>query len=125
MRSVVLLALLVIIPATVSAQTATLRIQVRTEDGPVPDVEVVVNGTTHKTDAQGMLVVTLPSGHAEIVVVKEGFAPTSASVELQSSQQQPVVVDLNRGPSQLRSTSRYPPRVQTNGLRTCPCVSKS
>ena len=86
--------------AVAFAQTATVRVEVRSEAGPVRDADVVINGTTHKTDAQGVVVLTLPPGHTDIVVVKEGFAPASAfSVDLQANQQQPVVIELNRGAS--------------------------
>jgi len=82
--------------ATVFAQTATVRVEVRSEDGPVRDAEVVVNSATQKTDAQGVTVFTVAPGSIEIVVVKEGFTPASASVDVQPNQQQPVTIDLNR-----------------------------
>jgi hypothetical protein len=63
----------------VSAQTATLHIEVRSDAGPVMGAEVVVNGTTYKTDAQGVTTMTLPPGPVAIVVVKEGFASSSLS----------------------------------------------
>src|SRR5436190_2298364 len=99
MRAFLLSMLFALHAATAWAQSATLRIEVRSEDGPVREADVFVNGTPHKTDAQGVAVVTLAPGHTDIVVVKEGFAPASASVELQANQQQPVVIRLNRGAS--------------------------
>lgn len=99
MRSLALAVLLTLHAAATFAQTATVRVEVRSDAGPIRDAEVVINGMTYKTDAQGTVVVTLPPGHTEIVVVKEGFAPASASVELQANQQQPVVIELNRGAS--------------------------
>ena len=81
------------------AQTATLHIEVRSGTGPVGGADVVVNGTTHQTDGRGVSIVTLAPGHVEIVVVKEGFAAASASVDVQANQQQPVVIELTRGPS--------------------------
>ena len=99
MRCCLLVFCIALSVATASAQTATVRIEVRSGDGPVRDAQVVVNGTTHSTDAEGVTTFTLPPGHADIVVVKEGFAPASASVELQANQGQPVVIQLNRGSS--------------------------
>jgi outer membrane receptor for ferrienterochelin and colicins len=96
MRSLVPVVLLAL-HAAAFAQTATVRVEVRSDVGPVHDAEVVINGTTHKTDGQGVVVVTLPPGHVDIVVVKEGFAPASASVDVRANQQQPVVIELNRG----------------------------
>jgi len=82
---------------TLAAQeSARLRIQVRSEAGPVRDAEVVINGVTQKTDAQGLALFTLAPGHAEIVVVKNGFAPTSASVDLAAQQDQAIVLELSR-----------------------------
>jgi outer membrane receptor for ferrienterochelin and colicins len=78
---------------------ARIRIEVRSEAGPVRDADVVINGTTQKTDAQGVSAFTIPAGHVEIVVVKDGFAAASASVDLAASQQQTIVVDLNRAAS--------------------------
>ena len=86
-------------PAQAAAQTATVRVEVRSDDGPVRDAEVVVNSVTQKTDAQGVTMFTVPAGRVEIVVVKEGFAPASASMDVQPNQQQPVIVELNRGAS--------------------------
>jgi iron complex outermembrane receptor protein len=75
---------------------ARLRIEVRSDAGPVRDADVVVNGTTLKTDSQGVTAFTVPPGRIEIVVVKVGFAAASASVDLAAAQQQTIVVDLNR-----------------------------
>ena len=80
-------------------QAARLRIEVRSEAGPVRNADVVVNGTTQKTDAQGVTTFTLPPGDTQIVVVGEGFAPASASVDLVARQQQTIVIDLNRAAS--------------------------
>jgi iron complex outermembrane receptor protein len=99
MRGFVLVALFMWPPPAALAQTAAVRIEVRGDGGPVRDAEVVVSGTTYRTDATGVVAIALPAGHTEIVVVKEGFAPASVSVDLQVNQQQPVVIELNRGAS--------------------------
>ena len=99
MRSLVCGVLLALHAAGAFAQTATVRIEVRSDAGPVRDADVVINGTTYRTAAQGVVVVTLPPGQTDIVVVKEGFAPAAVSVDLQASQQQRVVIELNRGAS--------------------------
>ena len=83
----------------VAAQNATLRVEVRSDTGPIRDVDIVINGVTYRTDAQGLSSIAVAPGHVEIVVVKEGFTPTSASVDVQANQQQPVLVELTRGAS--------------------------
>src|ERR1700712_3921146 len=75
---------------------ARLRIEVRSEAGPVRDADVGINGTTRKTEGQGVTAFTIPPGHVDMVVVKGGFAAASASLDLAGSQQQTIVVDLNR-----------------------------
>jgi len=99
MRALILAVFWTLLAGAASAQTATMRVEVRTDAGPVQGADVVIGGQTYKTDALGVVVVTLPPGHTEIVVVKEGFAPASASVELEAGQQQPVAIRLNRGAS--------------------------
>jgi len=87
-------------PGIVPAQDSVhLRIEVRSEDGPTPDADVVVNGRTQKTDAQGITIFALAPGHAEIVVVKNGFAPASASLDLAPGREQTVTIELTRMPS--------------------------
>jgi outer membrane receptor for ferrienterochelin and colicins len=97
MRRLLVGTLLLLNVATVVAQeSARLRVEVRSDDDPIRDADVVVNGSTQKTDAQGVTVFSLAPGHAEIVVAKNGFAPASASVDLSADQQQTIVIDLNR-----------------------------
>jgi outer membrane receptor for ferrienterochelin and colicins len=83
----------------VAQESARLRIEVRSDDGPVHDADVAINGRIQKTDGDGTTLFTLPPGHVEIVVAKSGFAPASASVNLVANQQQTIVVELNRGAS--------------------------
>ena len=99
MRSLVLLVLFALNAPTAAAQNATLRVQVHSGDAPVAAADVIVNGTVYKTDTQGIANVTVLPGHVEIVVVKDGFAPASASVDVQANQQQPVAIALTRGAS--------------------------
>jgi len=88
--------LLVLNLSVVFAQNATVRVDVRAADRPVADADVVINGVTHKTDADGETRFSVAPGSIEIVVVKEGFTPTSVSVDVQENQQQPVLVQLTR-----------------------------
>ena len=94
-----IVAALCLIGSTIAAAQippTRLHVEVRSEDGPVRDAEVVVNGITQKTDAQGLTVFNLPPGQVEIVAVKSGFAPASASATLTADQPRTVTIDLNR-----------------------------
>jgi len=95
MREIAGIALLLCsVSSAAYGQTAALRIEVRHDGRPVPEAAVVVNGVTYTTDAHGIVVASLPPGTADIVVVKEGFAPATASVPLRAGREQPVIVDL-------------------------------
>jgi iron complex outermembrane receptor protein len=90
----------VLTAALVSAQVVVeLRIEVRSDDGPVADADVVVNGSTQRTDGRGFASLSLPPGHAEIVVAKAGFAPASAALDLLPNQPRSVVIELTRAAS--------------------------
>jgi iron complex outermembrane receptor protein len=94
-----LVGLLVLLNAGVvlAQATARLRIEVRSDEAPIANADVVINGLTQKTDAQGVTVFTVPLGQVEIAVAKEGFAPVSASVNVAADQG--VVIALTRVPS--------------------------
>src|SRR5215831_12461165 len=97
MRRLVVGILLVLRVGIVSAQTtATLQLEVRSDAGPVRDADVVINGKTYETNAQGVVIVTVSPGRVDLVVVKTGFAPASTSIDVQPAQQQPVVIQLTR-----------------------------
>jgi len=80
-------------------QAATLRVQVRASDKPIEDAEVVVAGTTHRTDAAGTATIAVMAGTVEIAVVKSGFAPATASVQVAADAARDVVVDLQAQPA--------------------------
>lgn len=86
---------------TIAAQnpTATIRVQVRASEKPVEDAEVVVAGTTHRTDASGTTTVTTAPGRVEVTVVKAGLAPATASLQVAAGAVQEVVVELQPQPT--------------------------
>ncbi len=97
MRRLIIAMVCLLNSAIGSAQeSARLRIEVRSEAGPVRDADVIVNGHTQKTDDRGVTAFILPPGHIEIVVIKDGFAAASASLDLSANQQQTIAIDLNR-----------------------------
>jgi outer membrane receptor for ferrienterochelin and colicins len=97
MRRLLVATLIVVNPWLVFAQPSVrLRIEVRTENGPVREADVVIHGVTIKTDAQGIAMFMLPPGPTEIVIMKNGFAPASAAVDVTPNQEQPVIIELTR-----------------------------
>ena len=103
MRLMVLMVIVLVCcpPATIGAQsqTATVRVQVRAGEKPVRDAEVVVAGTTYRTDAAGATTITTAPGTVLITVLKAGFAPTTASVQVAGGATQDVVVELQAQPT--------------------------
>ncbi len=99
MRCLIAAVLLTLHPAAASAQTTTVRVEVRSDAGPVRDADVVISGTTYKTDPQGLAVITVSPGTIEIVAVKEGFAPLTTAVTVAAGQQQSVEIELQKIPS--------------------------
>ena len=56
-------------------------------------------GTTHRTDAAGTTTIITVPGTVEITVLKSGFAPTTASVQVAAGATQDVVVELQAQPT--------------------------
>ena len=79
-------------------QTATLVIEVRSAGQPVAGADVIVGGTTSRTDKTGTVSISVPAGLTQITIVKEGFAPLTSSVTVAAGQRQPVLVDLQPQP---------------------------
>lgn len=89
-----LLFFLSVTPALAAQAPTTVRIEVRADAAPIADAEVVVNGVTFTTGADGVVTAPVPPGAVEITVVKEGFAPLTSSITVAAGQTQGVVVEL-------------------------------
>ena len=86
------------IPASAQAPT-TIRVEVHSDAVPVSDAEVIVNGMTYKTAADGIVTIPVTPGTVEITVLKEAFAAITSSVTVAAEQTQPVLVELQRQPT--------------------------
>jgi outer membrane receptor for ferrienterochelin and colicins len=87
--------------SAVAAQnpTATIRVQVRASEKPVEGAEVIVAGTTYRTDTSGATTVATAPGMVVVTVVKAGFAAATASVQVAAGAVQEVVVELQPQPT--------------------------
>lgn len=101
------------------AQGPNLRIEVRHAERAVADVTVLVNGTTHTTDVAGLVLVTVPPGPADLVVMKDGFAPLTTSVTVAPDRLREVVVELQPALSEevTVSATRTDKRLEDQPLR--------
>jgi iron complex outermembrane receptor protein len=78
---------------------ATLRVEVRSEGQPVEDADIVIQGSTYRTDASGRVDVVVAPGSTTVTVVKEGFVPASTPVTVTSGDRQDILVELQGQPT--------------------------
>lgn len=78
------------------AQTpqATVKVEVSSENGPVPAAEVKLNGQTAKTGPDGVVIVSVPIGALKVVVSKEGFLPSSTMLNIDSAKEWAVSIEM-------------------------------
>ena len=81
-------------PTFAAQQSATLRVEVRSEAGPVSGVDVVVNGVTFKTGLDGLVSIPVVPGRVDVTVLKDEFAPLSSSVTVAAGQTQSLLFEL-------------------------------
>src|SRR5690242_1030965 len=86
-------------PIAAQDPPAAIRVQVRASEKPVPDAQVIVAGTTYRTDATGTTTIVASAGLVDITVVKAGFAPATASVQVAAGAVQEVLVALQPQPA--------------------------
>ncbi|MBI3492668.1 MAG: TonB-dependent receptor [Acidobacteria bacterium] len=86
--------LIIVCARGASAQTASLRIEVRHDGAPIGGASVVVNGETMQTRADGVATIVVAPGNVQTVVVKEGFEPQSVSVEVRPGETRTLTIDL-------------------------------
>ena len=97
------LAIVLSLACGASAQTATsVVIEVHAGDAPIADAEVTVAGTSVKTDAKGIVRIPVTPGSIHILVMKEGFAPGSATVTVAAGQEQKILIELS--PAEIEET---------------------
>jgi iron complex outermembrane receptor protein len=73
---------------------ATIRVEVRTETGPVAGATVTVNGNTIQTDQNGVAVTAVPLGQVEVSVSQEGFLPAKTSVAVDEVREWQIAFEL-------------------------------
>ena len=81
------------------SQSGTIRVQVHDAGSPVEQAEVLVAGVAHQTDASGVVMITLAAGEAQLTIVKAGYVPATATVQVSAGNQQNVDVGLQPQPT--------------------------
>ncbi len=84
-----------LVGASASAQDPSIIVRVVADGSkPVAEASVVVNGTPHTTNADGIVAIAAQPGPVELVVTKEGFAPATAAFALKPGETREVIVEL-------------------------------
>jgi iron complex outermembrane receptor protein len=78
------------------AQDAVLHVEVRSGAAPVVNAAVSINGASHATDEQGLVILKVAAGTFTVIVEKEGFIPFQSTATVQSGQSQKIAVELQR-----------------------------
>ena len=95
------------------AASATIRVTVTTETGPVSGATVTINGTTVTTDANGFATAALPLGKVEIGIAKEGFFPAKTSLSVDAAREWQVNVELKLAEKVEEEVKVYATRTDT------------
>jgi iron complex outermembrane receptor protein len=74
---------------------AVVRVEVRSDGGPVAGAEVVLGGSSARTDERGLAALDTGPGNVEIKVTKPGFLPASASLVVEGPETVEMVVELH------------------------------
>lgn len=82
------------VPAYAQQPSATIRVEVRSEAGPVTGATVTVNSTLTLTDASGIAGGLVALGKVQIKVRKEGFFDATKSVIVDEPREWQVIVEL-------------------------------
>ena len=85
-----------------SQELGQIRVEVQTATKVAGDTEVVVSGAmtlTRLTDDAGVVVVRVPAGETQVMVVREGFLPATVTIDVVAGQTRVVRIELVEQPS--------------------------
>jgi outer membrane receptor for ferrienterochelin and colicins len=88
--------LILVLAASLQQQPrAVIDVVVTSDSGPIPRAQVVINGITSETNAEGRVTLQIAPGEVQITVIKEGFNPVTvtAAAVLGSPQLIPVALE--------------------------------
>ena len=92
------LAALLLSPGHASAQapTALLQIEVRSLGEAVAGASVQANGTTSRTDQNGIATPSTSPGPLDLTVTRDGYLPSTLSLTLADGERRTVSIELQR-----------------------------
>ena len=105
--------LLILVAATLLAQKLqqpTIRVEVKSDAGPIQDAEVSVSGHRVRTGEDGVAVLPATLGRVDISVTKEGFFPARTSLEVDAAREWPLQIELQPEQEQHEKVTVYATR---------------
>lgn len=92
---------------------ATIRVQARSERGPIAGAAVIVNGTSKQTDQNGVAILFAAPGNVEVRVTKPGFFEGAASLSVDQVREWRVIIELQPAQSEEQQITVYATRTDT------------
>ena len=105
--------LLILVAATTLAQMQqqpTIRLEVKSDGGPIPDAEVAVSGHRFRTGQDGVAVLPARLGQVDISVTKEGFFPARTSLDVDAVREWSLQIELQPEQEQHEKVTVYATR---------------
>ncbi len=91
-------------------QQATVRVEVRSDAGAVPDAEVTMSGHIARTGQDGVAVLPAALGYVDVSVSKKKFFPARISLDVDAAREWPLQVELQPQKEQQEQITVYATR---------------
>src|SRR4051812_25173485 len=92
---------------------ATIRVEVRSDAGPVQDVAVSAGGQSAETGADGIAILPTTLGRVIVGASKEGFFPARASLNIDAVRDWPLSIQLQPKEEKQEEVTVYATRTDT------------
>ncbi len=105
-------AILVLVAALARGQGVqpTVRVEVKSHEGPVPGAEVTANRQSGRTGRDGLAILPASLGHIEITITKEGFFPARTSLDIDANREWTIEIELQPQKEQQENVTVYATR---------------
>ncbi len=107
------LLLLMAMAALPQTPQPTIRVEVKTDAGPVQGAQVTAGGQSAQTGPDGVAVLPAALGHVQVSVTKEGFFPASAALDIDAAREWSLAVELQPQKEQQEQVTVYATRTDT------------
>ena len=102
-----------LVPALSQEPRATIRVEVRTDSGPVAGATVTLNSISIQTDRSGIAIASIAVGKVDVSVTKDGFLPAKASLPIDEAREWQIAFDLQSQPHREEEITVFATRTDT------------